>query len=188
MEKFSVQHLAVTFLAGSAYQYFRLVFYSENTTSIPRLEVEEEERKERGAMQRLDDSSLRLFFKSLERVRYFFEFPIVTERWTGELSTFDRDETKSICNAGSSWSSLKRRISMRSYLLEESKEKWKREILPTNPFNPSPHSFRTLCRKFVQNFMRPFEFRIDYRGKRGRSRISTRASIINQPFCESWRN
>lgn len=102
MEKFSVQHLAVTFLAGSAYQYFRLVFYSENTTSIPRLEVEEEERKERGAMQRLDDSSLRLFFKSLERVRYFFEFPIVTERWTGELSTFDRDETKSIRNAGSS--------------------------------------------------------------------------------------
>lgn len=83
---------------------------------------------------------------------------------------------------------LKRRISMRSYLLEESKEKWKREILPTNPFNPSPHSFRTLCRKFVQNFMRPFEFRIDYRGKRGRSPISTRASIINQPFRESWRN
>lgn len=27
---------------------------------------------------------------------------------------------------------------MRCYLLEESKEKWKREILPINPFNPSP--------------------------------------------------
>lgn len=35
---------------------------------------------------------------------------------------------------------------MRCYLLEESKENWKREILPTNPFNPSPHSFRTEIR------------------------------------------
>ena len=77
--------LAVTFLAGSAYQYFRPVFYSENTTSIPRLsrqsgEGEEEEgRKEKGGWTMHNALHNNSSPRSLNRskfVIFFHEFSI----------------------------------------------------------------------------------------------------------------
>ena len=74
--------LAVTFLAGSAYQYFRPVFYSENTTSIPRLvgKAEKRRRRRKERKGRVDDAQrlAQQFFSTIfKSLRYFFhEFPI----------------------------------------------------------------------------------------------------------------
>ena len=104
--------LAVTFLAGSAYQYFRPVFYSENTTSIPRLvgkaEKRRRRRKERKGRvddaQRLAQQFFSTIFKSLQVCYFFSRVSNLTSKQRAtiiarkgrpkKLSIFDREGKK----------------------------------------------------------------------------------------------